>query len=144
MSSVVDDVIAFCRMFAMFERDQICCGSVTPAQCVLLQTLREGAWDVSTLAERTSVTKGAMTRLIDGLERRGLVARMRGENDGRRVLVSLTPSGRKEAERLALFTERSVQTILDRIPEEERKHVVRSIHLLRKATEETRSELTCC
>lgn len=144
MSSVVADVIAFCRMFAIFERDQICCGSVTPAQCVLLQTLREGAWDVSTLAARSGVTKGAMTRLVDGLERRGFVARVRGANDGRRVLVSLTTSGKKEAERLALLTERSVQTILERIPEHERDQVVRSIHLLRRATEEARSELSCC
>lgn len=144
MKSVVDDVIAFCRMFAVFERDQICCGSVTPSQCVLLQTLREGDWDVSTLASHTNVTKGAMTRLIDGLVRRGFVARNRAEDDGRRVWISLTASGQTEAKRLEQLTETSIATIMSRIPEEERDQVMRSIHLLRQATEETRSMLDCC
>lgn len=42
MSSVVDDVVAFFRLFASFEREEICCGTVTRAQCVLLQTLSSG------------------------------------------------------------------------------------------------------
>ena len=28
MNTLVDDVVAFCRMFAMLERDQVCCGFV--------------------------------------------------------------------------------------------------------------------
>ena len=71
MTTLVDDVIAFCRMFSSFEREEICCGTVSPAQCVLLQTLLDGEWDVSGLAAYTRVTKGAMTRLVDGLEARG-------------------------------------------------------------------------
>lgn len=144
MSTVVDDVIAFCRMFSSFEREEICCGTVSSAQCVLLQTLMKGQWDVSRLAAHARVTKGAMTRLVDGLEKRGWVVREKGERDGRRVLVSLTSAGDKEAQRLKLLTERSVAILLDRIPEAERPQVVRSINLLRKAAEETRTQLDCC
>ena len=90
MSSLVDDVIAFCRMFSSFERQEICCGTVSPAQCALLQTLVDGEWDISKLAAEARVTKGAMTRLVDGLEARGWVARGKTETDGRRVLISLT------------------------------------------------------
>jgi len=144
MSSVVDDVIAFCRMFSSFEREQICCGTVSPAQCVLLQTLTEGQWDVSGLAAHSRVTKGAMTRLVDGLERRGWVCRAKGDNDGRRVLVALTPEGADEAKRLTRLTKQSIDTILERIPEQEREQAVRSIHLLRKAAEQTRTHLDCC
>ena len=75
MNTIVDDVIAFFRMFSSFEREEICCGTVSPAQCVLLQTLLEDEWDVSGLATHTRVTKGAMTRLVDGLEGRGWVRR---------------------------------------------------------------------
>lgn len=144
MSTVVEDVIAFFRLFGSFEREQICCGTVTQAQCVLLQTLTEGEWDVSSLAAMARVTKGAMTRLIDGLEHRGWVTRARGENDGRRVLIELTPDGRKEAQRLAQLTERSVAALFERIPPSERKDVERSIGLLRHAAEEARAELDCC
>ena len=64
MSEVVDDVVAFCRLFGTFEREQVCCGTVTVAQCVVLQTLLEGTWDASSLAKETRVTKGAVTRLM--------------------------------------------------------------------------------
>ncbi len=144
MSSVVEDVIAFCRMFTSFEREEICCGTVSPAQCVLLQTLMDGEWDVSGLAAQARVTKGAMTRLVDGLEGRGWVARERAEDDGRRVLVSLTGEGKREAKRLYRLTEKSIATILERIPPAERDQTVRSIHLLREAAEQTRTQLDCC
>ncbi len=144
MSAVVEDVIAFCRMFSSFEREEICCGTVSPAQCVLLQTLMDGEWDVSGLAGQARVTKGAMTRLVDGLEGRGWVARERAEDDGRRVLVSLTGAGKKEAKRLYRLTEKSIATLLERIPPAERAQAVRSIHLLREAAEQTRTQLDCC
>lgn len=144
MKGVIDDVIAFCRMFAVFEREEICCGTVTPAQCVLLQTLRSSEWDVSSLAAHTRVTKGAMTRLIDGLERRGWVGREQSDEDGRRFVISLTAEGEKESKRLVELTENSIATILGRIPENERDQVIRSLHLLREAAEQTRSQLDCC
>jgi len=144
MSSVFEDVIAFCRMFSSFEREEICCGTVTTPQCVLLQTLTEGQWDVSTLAAQSRVTKGAMTRLVDGLEARGWVAREKAPDDGRRVVVTLTSPGKKEAKRLARLTQQSIATILERIPEAERPQVIRSLHLLREAAEQTRAQLDCC
>ena len=144
MSSVVQDVIAFCRMYSSFEREEICCGTVSPAQCVLLQTLTEGEWDVSTLASHARVTKGAMTRLVDGLEARSWVTRTKGEDDARRVLVSLTPAGKKEAAHLHRLTEKSITTILNRIPKSDRLQVIRSLNLLRTAAEQTRTHLDCC
>lgn len=144
MTTLVDDVIAFCRMFSSFEREEICCGTVSPAQCVLLQTLLDGEWDVSGLAAHTRVTKGAMTRLVDGLEARGWVTRARAEDDGRRVVIGLTASGRKEAKRLGALTERSIAAVFERIPPAEREQVTRSIRVLRRAAEETRHRLDCC
>ena len=100
MSEVVDDVVAFCRLFGTFEREQVCCGTVTVAQCVVLQTLLDGTWDASSLAKETRVTKGAVTRLIDGLQDRGFVERKRDPDDGRRSLIVLTKKGTAEAKRL--------------------------------------------
>jgi DNA-binding MarR family transcriptional regulator len=144
MSSVIEDVIAFYRMFSSLEREEICCGTVSPAQCVLLQTLTAGEWDVSSLAGHTRVTKGAITRLVDGLEQRGWVRRQQGEDDARRVLVSLTADGKKEAGRLRCLTEQGITTILNAIPEGERSEVIRSIRLLAEAAERTRDQLDCC
>jgi len=144
MSTLVDDVVAFCRMFAMVERDQVCCGTVTVAQCVVLQTLLEGTWDASTLASHARVTKGAMTRLLDGLESRGFVERHQDPDDGRRWLIQLTATGTKEAKRLAGMTENAVALIMSRMPKDMRKPVVAMIADLRKAAEEVRDQIDCC
>ena len=143
MSTLVDDVVAFCRMFAMVERDQVCCGTVTVAQCVVLQTLLEGTWDASTLASHARVTKGAMTRLLDGLESRGFVERHQDPDDGRRWLIELTATGTKEAKRLAGMTENAVALIMSRMPKDMRKPAVAMIADLRKAAEEVRDQIDC-
>lgn len=144
MSTLVDDVVAFCRMFAMVERDQICCGTVTVAQCVVLQTLLEGTWDASTLASHARVTKGAMTRLLDGLESRAFVERHQDPDDGRRWLIELTATGTKEAKRLAGMTENAVTLIMSRMPKDMRRPAVAMIADLRKAAEEVRDQIDCC
>ncbi len=144
MNTLVDDVVAFCRMFAMVERDQVCCGTVTVAQCVVLQTLLEGTWDASTLASHARVTKGATTRLLDGLESRGFVERHQDPDDGRRWLIELTATGTKEAKRLAGMTENAVALIMSRMPKNMRKSAVTMIADLRKAAEEVRDQIDCC
>lgn len=131
-------------MFAMMERDQVCCGTVTVAQCMTLQTLLEGTWDVSALASQARVTKGAMTRLLDGLESRGFVERQQDPNDGRRWLIELTASGRKEAGRLASMTESAVNLIMSQMPKDRRKQAVAIIAELRKAAEAVRDQIDCC
>lgn len=142
--SVVDDVVAFCRLFGTFEREQVCCGSVTVAQCVVLQTLLEGTWDASSLATETRVTKGAMTRLLDGLQERGFVERQRDPDDGRRSIIALTKAGTTEAKRLRKMTASSVELIFSKLSATQRKHAESSLRLLREAVEEVRDQLDCC
>jgi DNA-binding MarR family transcriptional regulator len=131
-------------MFAMLEREQVCCGTVTVAQCVVLQTLLEGTWDASSLASHARVTKGAMTRLLDGLDARGFVERHQDPDDGRRWLIALTPAGTKEAKRLAGMTENAVAMIVSRMPKDMRMPAVAMISELRKAAEEVRDQIDCC
>lgn len=45
------------------------------------------------LLEAMMITSGTMTNRIDRLEQRGLVKRMKSPDDGRQVLVTLTPTG---------------------------------------------------
>lgn len=144
MSTIADDIVAFCRLFAMLERDHVCCGTVTVAQCVVLQTLLEGTWDASTLASHARVTKGAMTRLLDGLESRGFVERHQDPDDGRRWLIELTAPGKKEARRLAGTTESAVALIMSRMPKDMRMPAVAVVSELRKAAEDARDQIDCC
>jgi DNA-binding MarR family transcriptional regulator len=63
----------------------------------VLSTLRrQGAPFVmaaTELADTNMLTSGAMTNRIDGLEAKGLVRRLKDDNDRRRVLVQLTKEG---------------------------------------------------
>jgi len=143
VTSAAADLLAFCRLFGMTERVSICCGDVSVAQCVTLQLLLAAPTDSSSLAEQTRVTKGAVTRLIDGLSKRGWVDKSPDENDGRRAVLSLTAAGKKKARDLERLTEQTVDALLAELPRGKRTQVVESIRLLREAAERLGEELGC-
>ena len=71
---------------------------------------------VTTLAEQVLMSPSGLSRLVDGLERLGLVARERREDDARSYDVVLKPAGRarlKAANRTHL--ERVREMFLDRL-----------------------------
>ena len=161
LETFTKELIAVCRHFGVFERDAVCCGTVTVQQCVALQTLLPGddlkpndgakgvaknEHDISSLAAHMGVTKSAMTRLVDGMEKRGWVARERGTRDRRRVLVKHTDPGRIEAERLRELTSQSAQAILRHIPDDEHSNVVHAMQLVHVALDKARGQddITCC
>ena len=55
---------------------------------------REGPLTAGRLAQAMGLTSGAVTTLVDRLERAGHARRVRDERDRRRVLVELTPEAR--------------------------------------------------
>jgi DNA-binding MarR family transcriptional regulator len=69
--------------------------SLTLSQHALLQGLaeRDGA-RVQELASEAGVTAPTATRILDALERRGVVRRSRSPEDRRAVTITLTESGR--------------------------------------------------
>ena len=68
---------------------------LTAAQFVILVMLADSDTDsASGLCKSASYDQGAMTRMIDRLERKGFVRRLRSANDRRRVNLELTAEGR--------------------------------------------------
>jgi len=55
---------------------------------------------IRTLAERLSLRHHSTVELIDRMEARGYIKRMRGREDRRQVLISLQPRGEKLLERV--------------------------------------------
>jgi DNA-binding MarR family transcriptional regulator len=65
-------------------------------QLVLMQALREmGAVPIGALARRVHVSQATATVLVDRLQAKGLAARGRCADDGRKVLVRLTRAGNR-------------------------------------------------
>lgn len=68
-------------------------------QTRLLGILRDRSAGMQELARHLELDKSSVTGLIDRAERRGLVRRKASATDGRAFEVSLTPAGRKIAQR---------------------------------------------
>jgi len=66
----------------------------------LLEAHREGPLGTLELANRLVSRAPDITRMLDKLEQRDLVARVRSETDRRAVLVSLTSAGRQLLEQI--------------------------------------------
>jgi DNA-binding MarR family transcriptional regulator len=77
--------------------------SATDLKCysILRQT---GPITAGELAERTGLTNGAITGVIDRLEQAGLVRRARDPNDRRRVVLELLGNAERERALGALYT----------------------------------------
>ncbi len=97
---------------------------------VMASLYREGERCLSGLANSLGVSLPTMSRLVQGLESRGLVCRHRSEEDRRRVVLSLTPEGISAYEALLRRTERHLVDWLTPLTPEERAEVVRVFHRL--------------
>ena len=100
--------------------------TVTPTELECLGTLALGGpLSAGDLAKRTGLTSGAVTRLIDRLEARGIARRRADPQDRRRVLVEITamatraaepfygPIERESSALLEGYTEKELELILD-------------------------------
>jgi MarR family 2-MHQ and catechol resistance regulon transcriptional repressor len=86
--------------FERFSGDSVRQCGLTHAQFDIIATLGNTAgMTYKQLGERTLITKGTLTGVIERLEQKGLVARQRSGDDKRSFFVSLTDSG------VALFNE---------------------------------------
>lgn len=104
-------------------------GNLSPrAASALLTLLNRGSLDVSTLARVVGVTQPTATRLIDGLEKRGLSERC--PRDGKAVLVRLTSAGRTQAEQLQSVRQACVEEMLKDLSGREQRVLTRLIDKL--------------
>jgi len=69
-------------------------GLTPPRASALSVLVFRGSLTMSQLAEAEQVRRPTITRLVDGLERRGLVRRVSHAGDGRVQLVEATAAGR--------------------------------------------------
>ena len=96
------------RMDAELERY-----GVNAMQFGVLKNLAEGAGQTAAdLCRVMSYDTGAMTRIVDQLERRGLVQRERCREDRRVVFLRVSPQGRAQLPRLRTVGERVLEAHL--------------------------------
>jgi len=85
-------------------------GELTSTQMRALLILREGETTAGDLAQALMCTPASVTGMVDQLEREGIVARRRSEQDRRVALISLAERGHevlaaRKAESMAMWRE---------------------------------------
>ena len=58
------------------------------------------------LSTTTSIEVSTLTRLVDNMEKKGLVARRRDPQDARAIVLQVTPAGRRLTQRIVPIAER--------------------------------------
>jgi len=111
---------------------------ITSRMLWVLQHLESvGPSTLGELAQASGVKKSTMTELIDRLETKGYVGRMRDERDARRVFVGLTSSGARRARRTpTVLEDDALRDALARMTADERAALVRGLRALVRAGEE--------
>src|SRR3974377_1068785 len=127
-----DELERLARILGQGGPDEVCCEGLSQRQCAILRTLvaQEGA-RISDLAASSGITPSAMTRVLEKLEARGLVERVRGtQTDGRAASSLKTGGGRRPAEQLDDLMRQRTSTIISAIPTKQRPDVLKALKII--------------
>ena len=106
---------------------------LTPAQYHLLLALHaEPELGVGEMAAAAGCTSPTVTRMLDGLERDGVVVREHSDEDRRRTIVSLTARGKRLLAQQRRHSDERKQRLYDQLSPSERRQAE---HLLRRLAE---------
>jgi DNA-binding MarR family transcriptional regulator len=101
---------------------------------VLQHLSASGPLTVGEQAEHLGLRRNSVSELLQRLEAKGLVARIRDERDERRVLVWLTDAGRDVVSRVGqILAPDLIAQVMATLSPEERATVVRGVELLATA-----------
>jgi homoprotocatechuate degradation regulator HpaR len=117
-----------------FKRHTDEAGLTQPQWRVLRALASEEPLDVQTLARRCVLMQPSVSRLLKGLEERGLIATQAGD-DGRRRLLVLSQAGRDVFARIAVISEAVYRDIEEVYGREELAKLVEMLVRLRDVAE---------
>lgn len=110
---------------------------LTFAQFHLLSALEGGrALTVGELAAAAGVSSPSATRMLDGLERDGIVTRKPSTEDRRRISIEMTPRGRKAVAAGRKSIDAARERLYEELSPEEREQAVRLLSRLADAIEQ--------
>lgn len=132
-----DQLERFSRILGRVGPEEVCCEGLTQRQCAILRILvaQEGA-RLSDLAASSGITPSAMTRVLQRLEARGLVERVRGAHaDGRAAEVRISAEGRRTRTMLDDLMRKRTSQIINSVSARQRTPVLKAMETLNAAME---------
>ena len=116
--------------------------NLTRTESGLLDTLSGGQRTINELAETEALTQPAVSKLVDRLERRELVARHRADRDARVVLVSITAAGSAALEVKTEHVRGVLRETLSEFPESEIATLLATGDVFERFIERLQSKVT--
>ncbi len=109
---------------------------VAPHQFSVLARLEDGPRTPTEVAEIEQVSAPSMSRTVNGLVERGLVARADDPADGRQVILTLTDDGRRAIKETRRRRDQWLATRLEHLTDDERDLLARATALLERVASE--------
>ncbi len=140
------------HLFALLKEISTCCQDrevlqakahgLTPAEARTLVSLK--LFEIRTtaeLAEKLLVAKSRVTRILDGLVKKGLIRRLEDAEDRRKCLVKLTPKGERLMNRLFKDILAVHQELMNALPRERKEAFFICLESLLETMEEVKKRL---
>jgi DNA-binding MarR family transcriptional regulator len=116
----------------LIDRELARHGITTQQAAVMLVSRLVGACSPGHLADPLGTDTAGMTRLVDRLEAKGLLARQTSPTDRRAVLIQLTPSGQALSPELIAAFRKAQERLLEGIDEGEVEQFRSTLRRLRE------------
>jgi DNA-binding MarR family transcriptional regulator/GNAT superfamily N-acetyltransferase len=94
---------------------------------IVWEVAHRGTTTATELGEDLGLDAGYLSRLLRGLERRGILVRRRSTEDGRRVLLSLSERGRSAFARIDEASREEIGAFLSRLTDAEQARLVAAL-----------------
>src|SRR6478736_519429 len=137
-SAIIDDFRASMGELKCMGSERMVRLGISMSQLHVMHLLdRHGELAMSRLADMLDVSLSAATGLVDRVEERGFVERIRVPEDRRIVLVRITPAGRQMLDDAELARTALLERVLDRLDEAQLISVASAMADLRVAVANT-------
>ena len=129
-------IIDLIKKYQFRDRNEVACMGMSVSQCYILETLYfHGSMNMKDLACKMHLAISTITRIVDQLERKKYINRLRNENDLREKFISLTKSGEKIFLKSWENVFKSEKKIFEKIKPEHRKPMLDLLKELNKSVD---------
>jgi DNA-binding MarR family transcriptional regulator len=119
----IADVRAFNRFYTritgLLDKYILNSNYTLPEARILYEIYHHDNIQAGEIIQAMDIDKGYLSRMLNGFEKKGLVAKKRSATDARAVHLSLTPKGKKEFEGLNAASNNQIRGLLSRLSPQE-------------------------
>jgi len=136
---LLHEIIQCCQHRILFESEKFGLPQAELRCLILFEG--ERYLTVKGIAGKMNVAKSRVTKILEGLVKKGLINRIDDPKDGRVKLLRLTPEAKKKTNEINKFSIDAHQKVMLEMGPSERKTVLSSLELLRSCMDIVRSQL---